>query len=427
MSYTKESLEKNQVKFTFEVSEQDWKSAIDKAYNKMKGKFQIGGFRKGHAPKKVIESMYGAGVFFEDALDIVITDYYSKALEENSDLFPVARPEIDVLSISDTQAKFTATVQLKPEVKLGKYTGLEFKKDKVSVSKAEIQVEIDAALDRVGAWEKVEDAVANGDKTVIDFSGSIDGVKFEGGTAEKHELEIGSGTFIPGFEEQIVGMKIGENKDIVVTFPDDYGAKELAGKQAVFAVTLHDATRKILPKYDDEFVKDVSEFDSVADYEANIKSTIMKKKEEEANYKLENDMAEKITELATVDVPECMVVNEAEKMVDEFEYRLMYQGFNKEDYYKYTSTNRESMVKKYMENAAKNVKIQLVLEAVMKEIKIPVSQEEIDKSIEEYAVSAGKTLEEMKKNITESQMDYFRNNVTSTKFFEYLKNNNTIK
>lgn len=428
MSYTKECLEKNQVKFTFDVVEEDWKSAIDKAYNKSKNKFQIGGFRKGHVPKKVIEGMYGVGVFFEDALDIIIPEYYGKALDENSELFPIDRPEIEVISISDTAAKFSATVQLKPEVKLAKYTGLTFAKEEVTVSDTEIKVEVDSALEQAGAWENIVDrAVEKGDRTIIDYSGSVDGVIFEGGTAEKQTLEIGSGNFIPGFEDGVVGMKIDEKKDIKVTFPTEYGSKELAGKEAVFAVTLHEITSKVLPKYDDEFVKDISSFDNVADYEADIKATILKKKEEEATYKLENSIVEKIAENSTVDVPEKMVITEAEKMVQQFEYSLYERGLNKDDYYKYTKSTPEALKEKYKVNAQKNVKIQLVLDAIMKEIQIPISDEDIDNSIVELSKSSGKTVEEFKKSLSEEYMNYIRNDITSTKLFEFLKKNNNIK
>ena len=428
MSYTKESLEKNQIKFTFEVDSADWKDAINEAYNKSKSKFQIGGFRKGHVPRKVIESMYGVGVFFEDALDIILPKYYDMALSENADLFPVDRPEIDIVDINETNLKFTAIVQLKPEVKLGAYTGLSFKKDKVKVTKDEIKAEADKALQDAGAWENITDrAVENGDKTVIDYSGSIDGVKFDGGTAEKQPLEIGSGMFIPGFEEQVIGMKIGESKDIKVTFPENYGAKEIAGKEAVFAVTLHEITKLVLPKYDDEFVKDVSEFDTVAKYEANIKETIKSKKEKDADFKLENDIVEVIAKNAEVEVPNCMVEQEAEQMVQDFEYRLMYQGMNKDDYYKFTNSNPSDLKAKYMEQAGKNVRIRLVLEAIMKEVTIPVSEEEINNQIAEMAEKAGQPLEEYSKHINDEYKSYIRNDITSSKLFEFLKNNNEIK
>ena len=428
MSYTKENLEKNRVKFTVEIDEADWKAAIDEAYNKTKNKFQIGGFRKGKVPRKVIEANYGPGVFFDEAMDIILPKSYGQILDENPDLFPVDSPEIAIVALSDTTFKYTATVQLKPEVKLGAYTGLEFKKNKVRVTKEEVKAEIDKALESAGAWEKVTDRPAQkGDKTIIDYSGSVDGVKFDGGTAQNQPLELGSGMFIPGFEEQVEGMNIGETKDVVVTFPKEYGEPNLAGKEAVFVVTLHEISVKELPAYDDEFVKDVSEFDTVAQYEASIKANLKEAKEKESEFKLENDMLEKIASLAEVDIPECMIRHEAERKVEEFEYRLMYQGLNKDDYYKFTGTTREELIEKYAEPSKKDVLYQLVLEAVMKDINIPVSDEEINEQIAQMAEKAGKSVEDYAKNINDEMKHYIRNDIVTNKLFEFLKNNNEIK
>lgn len=428
MSYNKEMLENDKVKFTFEVDSEDWKKAIDEAYNKSKNKYQIGGFRKGHVPRKVIENMYGVGVFFEDALDIILPKYYSQAMDAETELVPVDRPDIDIVAISDTTLKFTATVQLKPTVKLGQYTGLTFKKDKVRVTKEEVQAEIDKARESAGAWETITDRPAqNGDKVIIDYSGSVDGVKFEGGTAEKQPLALGSNTFIPGFEEQVVGMNVGESKDITVRFPEDYHAENLKGKEAVFAITLHEISVKNLPAYDDEFVKDVSDCETVKEYEAQVKENIKKDKQKRADAKLENEMVEKFAELATVNVPDCMIDAQAEQMVEEFEYRLMYQGLNKDDYYKMVGMTREEVIKSYRESAAKNVKIKLVLSAIMDEIKIPVSDEEVDAKIAEMAQNAGKSVEEYSKMINDEYRGYIRNEIVTDKLFTYLTNNNTIE
>lgn len=428
MSYNKEMLENDKVQFTFDVDQADWKSAIDEAYNKSKNKYQVGGFRKGHVPRKVIESMYGVGVFFEDALDIILPKYYAQAMDAEKELVPVDRPEIDINAISDTTLKFTATVQLKPTVTLGQYTGLTFKKEKVKVSKEEMQAEIDKALESAGAWEDITDRPAQlKDKVLIDYSGSVDGVKFDGGTAEKQPLELGSNMFIPGFEDQIVGMRIGESKDITVKFPEDYHAEELKGKDAVFAVKLHEITVKNVPAYDDEFVKDVSDCETVKEYEAQIKEQIKTDKEKRANAKLENDMVEKFAELASVNVPECMIESQAEQMVEEFEYRLMYQGLNKDDYYKMTGTKREDLIKTYHESAAKNVRIKLVLSAIMDDIKIPVSDEDVDAKIAEMAEAAGKSVEEYSKGMNDEYRGYIRNELVTDKLFAYLMNNNTIE
>lgn len=428
MSYTKESLEKNQVKFTFDIEEKDWQDAINSAYSKMKNKFKIEGFRPGHAPRKIVEKMYGVGVFFDEALDIILPKAYQEALEKEQEVFPVDAPDIAIVAISDSTLKFTATVQCKPEVKLGAYTGLEFKKDKVKVTKEEIKKEVDRALDQAGSWEDVKDrACENGDKVIIDYSGSIDGVKFEGGTAEKQPLELGAGQFIPGFEDQVCGMNIGDEKDITVKFPEDYGAKELAGKDAVFAIKLHEISHKSTPAYDDEFVKDVSEFDTVKEYEDDIKKRLTEGKEKTANDKLENDIIEKISSQSEVEIPECMIKRQAEDMVKEFEYGLMYRGLNKDDYYKYMNTTAEKLAEQYKETAKKNVLYRLVLEALLKQIQIPVSDEEVEEGIAKMAENANMEVENFKKNINDEYLNYIRNDITTSKLFEYLKNNNTIK
>ena len=244
MSYTVENLEKNKVKIVVKVDQKDWQDAIQKAYEKTKKDYQLGGFRKGHVPFKVLANTYGVGIFFEDALDIILPREYGAVLDKETQIDPVDRPDIDILAISDATLEFSAVVQCKPDFKLGAYTGLEFKKDSVEVSEEEVNAEINAKLDEAGAWIPVTDRPAKkGDQVTIDYSGSVDGVKFEGGTAEKQTLLLGSGNFIPGFEEQVEGMNIGEDRDITVKFPEEYHEKSLAGKDAVFAIKLHETTK----------------------------------------------------------------------------------------------------------------------------------------------------------------------------------------
>ena len=428
MSYVKEVLEKDQVKLTFDVAEEDWKAALDESFNKNKNKFSVEGFRKGHVPRKVVERVYGIGVLFDDAMDIVMQKEYEAALKAEQDIIPVDQPEVNITAISDSTFKFTATIQNEPTVTLGQYTGLEFKKDKVKVTAADIKAEVDKAIAQAGAWEDIKDrACEKGDKVIIDYSGSTDGVKFDGGTAEKQPLELGSNTFIPGFEDQVVGMNIGDEKDITVKFPEDYGAKDLAGKDAVFAIKLHEISKKTTPAYDDEFVKDVSEFDTVKDYEEDIKKHISEDREKQAEEKLENDMIEKIASLAKVDIPECMIKMQAEDMVNEFEYGLMYRGLKAEDYYKYMNTSKEKMMEQYRDTAKKNVLYRLVLKAIMKQVEIPVSDEEINAEFEKMASDAKMPVEDFMKNVNEEYRNYVRNNIITTKLFDYLKNNNTIK
>lgn len=428
MNYTKELLEKDRVKFTVEVSEEEWKNALTKAYEKNKGKFQIEGFRKGKVPRKVIENMYGVGVFFEDALDIILPETYGEIMDKESDLFPVDRPDIDIAAISDSTLKYTATVQLRPTVTLGAYTGIDFEKQSTEVSDEEVEAEIKKDLENAGSWEPIGDrAVENGDKCVIDFSGSVDGVKFEGGTAKDYTIVLGSGSFIPGFEDQMVGMKAGETKVVKVKFPEDYHAENLAGKDAEFEVVLHSATAKNVPALDDETVKDISEFDTVDDYKKSVKDRLVSKKEEEAGYALDQAIIEKVAENAQVDIPECMINDEAEDMVKEFEYRVMYQGGDPEQFYKMTGQTRENLLNTYKTGAAKNVKLRLVLQEIIKAANITVTDEEVEQDLEKSAEEANMSFEEFKKNVTDQHRSYLRSSMLSKKAFEFLRNNNNIK
>ena len=428
MNYTKELLEKDRVKFTVEVSAEEWQGAIQKAYEKNKNKFRVEGFRKGKVPRKVIENMYGAGVFFEDALDIILPETYGQVLEKESDLIPVAAPEVDIEDINESNLKYSATVQLRPTVKLGAYTGLDFTKKSVEVSDDEVEAEIKKDLENAGSWEPVGDrAVENGDKCVIDFSGSVDGVKFEGGTAKDYTLVLGSGSFIPGFEDQMVGMKAGETRIVKVKFPDDYHAENLAGKDAEFEVVLHSATVKNVPALDDETVKDISEFDTVEDYKKSVKDRLAARKEEDAAFALDQDIIEKITELAEVEVPQCMIDEEAEDMVKEFEYRVMYQGGDPEQFYKMTGQTREHVLENYKVGAAKNVKIRLVMQEIIKAANITVSDEEIEEDLRKSAEEANMEYEDFVKNVSDQHRSYLRSSRLSKKTFEFLRNSNNIK
>lgn len=427
MNYSKENLEKNQVKFAVEASKEEWTNAIEEAYHKTKGKYNIEGFRKGKAPRRVIESYYGVGVFFESALDIIIPKLYDEIMEKEQEIRPVAQPDVDIVAISDVEVKLNFTVAVYPEVILGKYTGLTIEKPEVAISDDAVQAEIKKAQERVAAWEDVTDRVAaKGDTVVIDYSGSIDGVKFDGGTAEKQNLELGSGMFIPGFEEQVEGMKIDEDKDIVVKFPEDYGAENLSGKDAVFAVKLHEIKAKVLPEINDEFAKDVSEFDSLKEYEDNIRKTLTEQAEVRAERELEDNIINEIIKDTKVDIPDQMIESQISEMIREFEYRLQYQGMNINDYYKYTNTTPDMLAAQYRERAEKNVLIRLTMSEIIKAEKINATDEELDAKIADFAKGANKSLEEYKSTMQPMQMDYIANEVVMDKLFLFLKENNKI-
>lgn len=428
MSYTKEMLENDRVKFTVDVDSEQWKAALQEAYVKERGKYQVDGFRKGHAPRAFIERLYGPQVFFDEALDIILPKTYDEILDKETDLFPVDRPEVSITAITDSTLQYTAEVQLKPTVTLGAYTGIEFQKEKVKVTKEEVSEEINKARENAGWWEQVTDRPAQmGDKVKIDYAGSVDGVAFEGGTAADYDLELGSGTFIPGFEEGVVGMDVGESKSVNVKFPEQYHAENLAGKDAVFVVTVKDITVKKLPELDDEFAKDVSDFDTFKEYQADVKKKITARKDDAAEAALERKIIDTVVENAKVTVPQCMIDDEAEEMVNEFAYRLMYQGLNIEDYFKYTGQTAEQLKQTYHEPAERTVKTRLVLEQVIKAAGIEVTQEDEDAVYADLAEKQNKSVEEIKKDFNEHYASYVKNEALNKKLMAYLKANNTIK
>jgi trigger factor len=408
MNYTYETLEKSQVKFTIEIDGAEFEAATEEAYQKNKHKYKLEGFRPGKVPRKVLEGAYGKGVFIDEALDIILPKYFSEALDKEPALEPVGRPEADILDIKEDGVKFAVTITVKPEVKLGKYKGLKVAKEKVEVTDEQVEAEVLLAQDRGARIVDVEKdrKCKKGDIANIDFSGSVDGVKFDGGTGEGYDLELGSKTFIPGFEEQVIGMKKGEEKDVTVTFPKDYGAENLAGKEAVFAVKLNGIKEKQLPALDDEFAKDVSEFDTLEAYKADIKEGLLKQAEERASITEENNRVDAIVEKCAVDVPDCMVEEQIDEMMHEFEYRLMYQGMKLDDYLKYTGTTLEKMKEDYKESAARNVKIRLVLEAIIKAEDIKPDEEAIEKKIAELASDAKKDVETYKKEMDPRHLSY---------------------
>lgn len=428
MSYTKEMLENDRVKFTVDVDTEQWKAALNEAYIKERSKYQVDGFRKGHAPRAFIERIYGPQVFFDEALDIVLPKTYDEILDKETELFPVDRPEVSITAITDSTLQYTAEVQLKPTVTLGAYTGLEFTRDKVKVTKEEVSEEIERARENAGWWEQITDRPAQmGDKVKIDYAGSVDGVAFEGGTAADYELTLGSGAFIPGFEEGVVGMNVGESKNVNVKFPEQYHAENLAGKDAVFVVTVKDITVKKLPELDDEFAKDVSEFDTLKAYEADVKKKIKERKEDSAEAALERKIIETVVENASVNVPQCMINDETEEMVNEFAYRLMYQGMNIDDYFKYTGQTPEKLKETYVEPATKAVKTRLVLEQVIKAAGIEVTPEDEEAVYADLASRQNKSVEEIKKDFNEHYASYIKNEALNKKLMAYLKANNTVK
>ncbi len=418
-----ESAGANKVKLTIEVTAEDFAAALQQAYIKSRGKFTVQGFRKGKAPRPVIEKYYGEGIFFEDAFEILFPDSYSKAIEETG-TEPVSRPEIDLEKIGKQEGiVYTAEVYIKPEVKLGEYKGVKAEKKKAEVTDEQVEAELARTAERNARWVDVDREAQLKDKVVIDYSGSVDGVKFDGGTADNQVIELGSDTFIPGFEEQIVGMKKDDEKDITVTFPEEYRAEQLAGKEAVFHVVLHDVKQKELPALDDEFAQDVSEFDTLEEYRADVRAKLLERAEKNAKDETENAVLEAVVECAEIDIPACMIENQIDHQLKQLEYSMMYQGIKLEDYMNMTGTKMEDIRNQYRESAEKSVRTQLVVEAVMKAENITATDEQMNDAIAQRAERAKKDIEEYSKAMSEDERAYIKDNLAYDNTVSFLVEN----
>lgn len=424
MSTKVETLENSMVKVTIEVPAETFDAAINKVYMKTRGQIQIPGFRKGKAPRKLIEKTYGAGVFFEDAANECIPEAYEAAVEAEG-LEVVSRPEIDVEQIEAGKPFiFTAEVAVKPEITLGEYKGLEVEKEEVEVTEEEITAELTLVQDKNSRKVEVTDrAVQNDDEVNLNFDGSVDGVPFDGGKAEGHELVIGSGQFIPGFEEQMIGMEIDEEKDIHVTFPEEYHAEELAGKEAVFAVKVNGIKVKELPALDDELAQDVSEFDTLDEYKASIKEDLQKKKEEQAVAARRDAILDKAIENATAKLPDPMVELEAENMVNDMANRLQYQGLSLDQYMQFTGQNMASMKESMKVEAEKAIMMRLVLEGVSIAESIDATDEEVDDEIKRMAEMYGVELEKIQETIHEEERESIKQDLLNKKALDFIVEN----
>ena len=399
MSLQVEKLEKNMAKLTIEVPAEEFDAAIKNAHNKNKNKFSIPGFRKGKAPLAMLEKMYGAGIFYEDAANEVIDASYPKAAEESKEEI-VSTPEIKVTQIEKGKAFiYEATVALKPEVTLGEYKGVEVKKAEAVVTDEDVENELTAARKKNGRLIDVEDgAIEDGDNTIIDFTGYIDDKTFDGGAGTDYPLVIGSHSFIEGFEDQLIGKKKGETCDVNVTFPAEYHADELAGKPAKFVVTIKEVKRNELPELNDEFASEVSDFDTLDEYKADIRKKLQEKKEQDAKVENENNVIEKVVENAQMELPQPMVDTQAREMVENYARRLQSQGLNINDYMKYTGMTPEKLMEQMRPEAEKRIKTRLVLEKVVEVENVEVSDEKLDEQINEIAASyklEGAKLKEM--------------------------------
>ena len=418
-----EKTDKNsEVKLEFTVEAKTFTDAMQKIFNQNAKYFSIPGFRKGKAPMNIVEKFYGAEIFYEDAFNDVFEKVYPEAIKENK-LEVMTRPDVDIKTMEKGKdLEFTVTVGVKPEVKLGKYKGLEIEKVEYKVTDEDVENELKQVQEKNSRLVSVDNrAVKSGDTTTIDFEGFVDEKAFEGGKAENHELVIGSNTFIPGFEDQIIGMKIDEEKDVKVKFPDDYFSKDLAGKDAVFKVKLHEIKEKELPKLDDEFAKDVSEFDTLNEYKANIKF----KKEEQADERAKNQMQEEVVnkacEVSEVDISDAMVELELDNMLQDMDRRLSYQGFKMDQYLKMIGKTVADFRNENREVAKNSIKIRLVLDAICNDSKIEADEKEINDKIQELAKTYGRKEEDLKAN--EELMENIEGTIKNDKAIKLLLDN----
>lgn len=416
MSLQVEKLEKNMAKLTIEVSAEDLDKAMQAAYQKSKGKISIPGFRKGKAPRKMIEQMYGKGIFMEDAANALIPEHYGKALEE-CDLEIVSQPEIDVVQAEPGKAFiFTAEVAVKPEVTLGEYKGLEVPKTEIAVTEEEVDAEIKKEQEKNSRTVTVEDRAAeNGDITTIDFEGFVDGVAFEGGKGTDYPLTLGSGSFIPGFEDQIVGAKTGDHVEVNVTFPEEYQAEELAGKAAVFQCDVKKIETKELPELDDDFAQDVSEFDTFAEYKDSVKKNLEEKKAKDAERAKEDAAVEKAVENAQMDIPDAMVNTQARQMVDDFARRMQQQGLSMDQYCQYTGLTIDKLIEDSKPQALKRIQTRLVLEKVAEVEDIQPTDEEVDAEIAKMAEAYKMEADKIKELLGEAELGQMKKDLAVQK------------
>ncbi|MBP5177404.1 MAG: trigger factor [Clostridia bacterium] len=425
MQYNLQPAEKSQVKLTLTLDQSEWEQAIRQAYEKNKAKFNVQGFRKGHVPFSVIVGQYGKEFFYEDAINLAITEHYPEILKKEADkLNVVGDPQFSLDDVGENGVTVTAMIPVMPEVAIGAYTGIKVEKTEYNVTDADVDADVEKLLDRNSKEQSVTDRPCQkGDVVVIDYSGSVDGVKFDGGTASGQRLELGSNTFIPGFEDQVAGMTVGEEKDINVTFPENY-TDELKGKAAVFAIKLHEIIEKVRPELTDEFVKDATGEESVSAYKEKVRANMEKENKTRADNENEDKLLAAIAEKTEVVIPDAMIEDEITNMVKQFSYRLMYQGMKFEDYLKYTGQTEEKIRASYKDTATDRVKKQLIVNTVIEKENIVATDEEVDAKVAEQAASVGKEVDAYRKGMDDRQFEYIKNSIVVDKLFKFLTENN---
>ena len=422
MSLQVEKLEKNMAKLTIEVSAEEFDAAIEKAYQKNKGKMNIQGFRKGKAPRQMIEKMYGVGVFYEDAANIIIPEAYSKEVAECKDIEIVSQPEIDVVQIEKGKSFiFTAVVATKPEVELGEYKGIQVEVSVPEIKDEDVEAELKKAQEEQARTVPVEDRpVADGDIATIDFEGFVDGVAFEGGKGTDYALTIGSHSFIDTFEEQLIGKNIGDEVEVNVTFPEEYHAEELKGKPALFKVTIKEIKVKELPELDDDFAQDVSDFDTLAEYKADIKAKLVEKAEKVAKNEKEEKLIDAIIANSKMDIPEAMIETQQDQMVREFANRIASQGLSFDQYMQFTGMTMDAMKEQMKPQALKRIQVRLVLEAIAAKEAFEITEEDIEKELETMASMYQMDIAKLKEIVSDNEKEAMKKDIAVSKAAELI-------
>ncbi len=422
MKSTIENVDKNVLKLRIEADAQQFNESLKKAYLKIRGSFSVPGFRKGKAPMNIIERHYGDSVFYEEAFNMICPDLYDEAVKDNN-IDPVDTPELDIEQIGrDENLIFTATVTVKPEVELGEYKGLPVEKDQVDITDEQIQTKLEEAQEQNARLVTIEDRpVQEQDSVNIDFKGLLDGEPFEGGTSEGYTLVVGSNTFIPGFEEQLIGATFGQELDVNVTFPEEYHSEELKGKAVVFEVRINEIKYKELPALDDEFAKDVSEFETLEEYKTDIRKKLEEEEEKKTEQKYENDIVKMAVENAKVDVPDVMVERQLDSTMQRINMSLSYQGMNLETYLGMMGMDEKTMRDNYRENALADVKAQLILEKISLIENIEASDEELEEEISQMAENFNQKAEDFKKHLQDSDIEYIKETVITNKTINLMK------
>ena len=420
--------ENNEVEVRITLNKEQWNAFVEKAYQENKYKFNIQGFRKGSAPRKIIEKNYGESVFYDEALDIAFAEEYGKFLSENTALDIIDQPSLQVDKFDENGLVLTAKAPLMPIVTLGEYKNLQIEKYTEELDEKKVEKELNQSRERSARFVEAKEGTEAklGDFVTIDFTGFVDGKEFEGGKAENYRLELGSHSFIDNFEDQIVGMKVGDERDINVTFPEDYPAEELKGKPSVFKIVLHKIENKELPELNDEFASNVSEFETLEEYKQDIRNHMQETIDEHIKRENENRLIDKVVENATVEIPNVLIERQLDMFIRDLEMRLSYQGMRMEDYCKYANTTIEQLRKDYTPQAQKAVKTRLVLEALINKEGLLVTDEELDARLETDASKYKKSLEEYKKSINDKNLAYIKNDLLMDKVIAFLTKNNTL-